>query len=166
MNAGLGRSRAVERIELWVAALIGVDILSSEPARQFRDDRVPRSQPDPQGAASRLTEERRLIAWVGKSVVFTGNLTSLEDMTIDGRVEGTIEVRDHDLTIGPDADIQANISARIVTVLGAVTGGITATTRVEIHETGAVNGDITSPRLVIADGAKFQGRADTGRAKT
>ncbi len=112
----------------------------------------------------RANEERRLVAWVGKSVVFTGNLTSLEDMTIDGRVEGTIEVRDHDLTIGPDADIQANISARVVTVLGSVTGTINATA-VDLATTAAVTGDINSPRLVIADGATFQGRADTGRAK-
>ena len=135
---------------------------SSEPLRQFRDDRGPRPQ---SGAPARSIEERRVIAWVGKSVVFKGDLTSLEDMTIDGRVEGTIEVRDHDLMIGPDADIQANISARVVTVHGAVTGAITATDKVEVHETGAVMGDITSPRLVIADGARFQGRADTGRAK-
>jgi cytoskeletal protein CcmA (bactofilin family) len=107
-----------------------------------------------------------MIAWVGKSVVFTGNLTSLEDMTIDGRVEGTIEVRDHDLTIGPDANIQANISARVVTVLGLVHGTIAATSKVEIHDSGTVNGDITAPRLVIAEGAQFQGRADTGRNKS
>jgi cytoskeletal protein CcmA (bactofilin family) len=134
--------------------------LSSEPARQFRDDRAYA------GPGPRATEERRLVAWVGKSVVFTGNLTSLEDMTIDGRVEGTIEVRDHDLTIGPDANIQATISARVVTVLGVVTGAITATTKVDIHESGTVNGDITAPRLVIAEGAQFQGRADTGRHKS
>ena len=125
-----------------------------------------RSQPEQPAVPGRATEERRLVAWVGKSVVFTGNLTSLEDMTIDGRVEGTIEVRDHDLTIGPDADIQANISARVVTVLGSVTGTITAATKVDLHETGSVTGDINCPRLVIADGATFHGRADTGLAKT
>ena len=140
--------------------------MSSEPLRQFRDDRGSRSQADYAGPAPRAMEERRLVAWVGKSVVFTGNLTSLEDMTIDGRVEGTIEVRDHDLTIGPDANIQANISARVVTVLGLVTGTITAAIKVDIHESGTVNGDIVSPRLVIADGAHFHGRADTGRQRT
>ena len=53
-------------------------------------------------------DERRPVAWVGKSVVFKGTLTSSEDMTIDGHVEGSIEVRDQGLTIGPDADIRAD----------------------------------------------------------
>ena len=138
-------------------------MLNTEAVRQSSDRRP---KVDPPVDPTRLTEERRITAWVGKSVVFTGHLTSLEDMSIDGRVEGTIEVRDHDLTIGPDADIQANITARVVTVFGSVTGTITATAKVEVRETGAVKGDIISPRLSIADGAGFEGRADTGRAST
>jgi cytoskeletal protein CcmA (bactofilin family) len=112
-------------------------------------------------ATGRQPEERRVVAWVGKSVVFKGDVTSSEDMTIDGRVEGSIEVRDHSLTIGPDADIRAGIIARAVTVLGRVTGTITARERVEIHETGTVEGDIIAPRLAIADGALLRGRVDT-----
>jgi len=112
------------------------------------------STPDP-------GRERRVVAWVGKSVVFKGDLTSSEDMTIDGRVEGSIEVRDHSLTIGPDADIRAGIIARAVTVLGKVTGTITARDMVEIQETGTVEGDIIAPRLAIADGALLRGSVDT-----
>lgn len=135
-------------------------MLNGGVSQQSREDR-----PRPAADAGRSSEERRVIAWVGKSVVFTGHLTSLEDMTIDGRVEGTIEVRDHDLTIGPDADIHADIIARIVTVLGSVTGTVTASGKVDIRETGAVRGDIISPRLAIAEGATFEGCADTGGTK-
>src|SRR5215467_536063 len=78
------------------------------------------SAPAPPITARPVEEERRLVAWVGKSVLFRGDLISLEDMTIDGRVEGTIELRDHTLTIGPDAHIQADITAKTVTVLGRV----------------------------------------------
>src|SRR5712692_8916181 len=92
----------------------------------------------------RPVEERRVVAWVGQSVGFSGDLISLEDMTIDGRVEGTIELRDHHLTIGPDAHIQADIVAKIVTVLGSVTGTITASETVDIRETGSVEGNISS----------------------
>src|SRR5947207_8739530 len=67
-----------------------------------------------------VVEERRTVAWVGKSVLFRGDLIGLEDMSIDGRVEGTIELRDHNLTIGPDAQIQADIVAKVVVVLGTV----------------------------------------------
>src|SRR3712207_2356630 len=98
------------------------------------------AQPQTTSPASpyRTSEERRVMAWVGKSVVFKGELLSSEDMTIDGRVEGTIEVRNHSLTVGPDADIHADIVAETVTVMGAVTGSITAHNKVEIRETASV----------------------------
>jgi len=101
------------------------------------------------------------VAWVGKSVIFKGELISSEDMIIDGRVEGTIEVHDHALTIGPAAQIKADIAARSVTVRGSVTGTITAANLVEIRETGSVEGDITSPHVSVAEGAVVHGRIDT-----
>ena len=109
----------------------------------------------------RSPEERRTVAWIGKSVVFKGDLISLEDMSIDGRVEGTIELRDHALTIGPDAHIRATIIAKTVTIRGTVTGTITAGDKVDVRETGAVEGNIISPRLAMADGAVLKGRVDT-----
>jgi cytoskeletal protein CcmA (bactofilin family) len=106
----------------------------------------------------RPADERRVIAWVGKSVIFKGDLVSSEDMAIDGRVEGTIDVRGHTLTIGPDADIRATIQAGTVMVHGSVNGKITAEHKVEIRPSGSVEGDITSPRLAMADGAILRGR--------
>jgi cytoskeletal protein CcmA (bactofilin family) len=114
------------------------------------------------GFSSGPAEERRVVAWVGKSVVFKGELVSSEDMTIDGRVEGTIELRNHTLTIGPDAHILADIVAKMVTVLGTVIGTITADDKIFIRETGSVQGDVLSPRLAMADGAVLRGRVDTG----
>jgi cytoskeletal protein CcmA (bactofilin family) len=108
--------------------------------------------------SGRPPDERRLIAWVGKSVVFKGDLVSSEDMAIDGRVEGTIEVRGHTLTIGPDADIRATIVASTVTIHGAVSGKITADEKVDIRPSGSVEGDIIAPRLAMADGAILRGR--------
>src|SRR5438874_11498051 len=105
-------------------------------------------------------EERRVVAWVGQSVVFKGDLSSAEDMTIDGRVEGTIDVHDHGLIIGPHAQIHANIVAKTVTIRGAVKGSITASDKVMISETGSVEGDITCPRLALSDGAVLRGRVD------
>jgi cytoskeletal protein CcmA (bactofilin family) len=110
---------------------------------------------------NRPSDERRVVAWMGKSVIFKGDLISSEDLTIDGRVEGTIEVRDHALTIGPDAEIRANIIAKAVTVHGSVTGTITASDKVDVRETGSVDGDITSPRLALTDGAVVRGRVET-----
>ena len=111
--------------------------------------------------AGRPAEERRVMVWVGKSVVFKGELVSSEDMSIDGRVEGTVEVRDHTLTIGPDAEIHADISAKTIMIHGAVTGSIKASDKVDIRETGKIDGDITAPRVAMAEGADLHGRIDT-----
>lgn len=111
--------------------------------------------------AGRPAEERRVTVWVGKSVFFKGELVSSEDMSIDGRVEGTVDVRDHTLTIGPDAEIHANISAKTITIHGTVTGSIKASNKVDIRETGKVDGDITAPRVAMAEGADLHGRIDT-----
>jgi cytoskeletal protein CcmA (bactofilin family) len=125
-------------------------------------DGTPRAQGGAQAAADGPTKERRVVAWVGKSVIFKGELISSEDMTIDGRVEGTIEVRGHGLTIGSGADIRADIVAETVIVLGTVTGSITAQAKVDIGETGAVEGNILSPRLAMAEGAVLRGQVDVG----
>ena len=106
-------------------------------------------------------EERRVVAWVGKSVIFIGSLISSEDMTIDGHVEGSIEVLDQALTIGPDADIRAEITAKVVTIHGAVIGNIRAGAKVDICATARVDGDLVAPCIVIADGAVVCGRVDT-----
>lgn len=111
--------------------------------------------------AQRTFEERRVVAWVGKSVIFKGQLISSEDITVDGRVEGTIEVRNHRLTVGPDAEIHADIIARTVDVLGSVSGSIIAHDKVDIRETGSIEGDIVSPRIAMADGAILRGRVET-----
>jgi cytoskeletal protein CcmA (bactofilin family) len=131
-------------------------------------DQKPRpvQMPTPTAASSSvpLSEERRVVAWVGKSVLFRGDLIGLEDMVIDGRVEGTIELREHTLTIGPDAHIRADIIAKVVSVLGTVVGTVVAAEAVHIGETGSVEGDITSRRLAMAEGAVVRGRVDTGRS--
>jgi cytoskeletal protein CcmA (bactofilin family) len=123
----------------------------------------PSASPVTVSVASRPTEERRVVAWVGKSVLFRGDLIGLEDMVIDGRVEGTIELREHSLTIGPDAHIQADVVAKVVTVHGAIVGTITASEAIHIAETGSVEGNVTSPRLAMADGAVVKGVVDAGR---
>jgi cytoskeletal protein CcmA (bactofilin family) len=105
-----------------------------------------------------------VVAWVGKSVLFRGDLISSEDMTIDGRIEGSIEVRNHHLTIGPNATIEADVAARQVTVFGKVAGSLTAEERVEIRHGATVEADITCQSLAIQEGAFFCGKvAMSGR---
>jgi cytoskeletal protein CcmA (bactofilin family) len=102
-------------------------------------------------------------ALIGKSVVVKGELEGSEDLTIEGQVEGKIELRDHTLTIGPGGRIKAQVFAKSVVVCGELIGNINASESVEIRESGSVDGDIVSPRVAIADGAHFRGSIDMQR---
>jgi len=103
---------------------------------------------------------------IGKSVVIKGELNGSEDLTIEGHVEGTIQLRDHVLTIGPNGRIKAQVFAKSVIVLGEVTGNVTASDKVDIRDNGSVDGDIIAPRVAIAEGAHFRGSVDMQRKAT
>ncbi len=100
---------------------------------------------------------------IGKSVVIKGELNGSEDLTIEGHVEGTIQLRDHVLTIGPNGKIKAQVFAKSVIVLGEVHGNVTASEKVDIRDNGSVEGDLISPRVAIAEGAHFKGAVDMQR---
>jgi cytoskeletal protein CcmA (bactofilin family) len=119
----------------------------------------------PQAAAShpRNQIERDMVN-IGKSVVIKGELSGSEDLTIEGHVEGRIELRDNVLTIGPNGKIRAEVFAKSVIVLGEVSGNVTASEKVDIRDNGSVDGDIASPRVAIAEGAHFRGSVDMQRA--
>src|SRR5436190_5970449 len=122
--------------------------------------------PRPAETGNRLETGSRLekdIVNIGKSVVIKGELNGSEDLTIEGHVEGTIQLRDNVLTIGPNGRIKAQVFAKAVIVLGEVTGNVTASDKVDIRDNGSVDGDIVSPRVAIAEGAHFRGSVDMQR---
>lgn len=102
-------------------------------------------------------------ALIGQSIHFKGELTGNEDLTIDGTVEGKIDLKEHNLTIGKNGRIKADLHAKTIIIVGEVTGKIIADEKVEIQATGRLDGDIFSPRLSIADGAHFKGTVDMDR---
>ena len=104
-------------------------------------------------------------ASIGKSIVINGELSGSEDLTIEGRVDGKIELRNHVLTIGSNGRITAQVAAKSIIVLGHVKGNLTATEKVDIRESGSVEGDIVSPRVAIADGSHFRGSIDMQRTE-
>lgn len=97
---------------------------------------------------------------IGPSILIKGELTGMEDLTIDGTVEGKIELREHNLTVGPNGKIKADIYAQTITITGEVHGNAYAQEKVEIGETGILHGDMVAPRIAIADGAQFKGSVD------
>ncbi len=109
---------------------------------------------------SRPTDERRTNAWIGQALRIEGRVTSRENLTIHGEVEGTIELGEHTLTIGNGATVTADLAAKAITISGTVTGNIVVTDHLDLQATGSVDGDIVAPRLSMADGAVVRGRVD------
>jgi len=125
---------------------------------------APAGAPEPAAARVESTRQQaREIVNIGKSVLIKGELTGSEDLTIEGQVEGKIELRQNVLTIGPNGRIKAQIFAKAIVVQGEVHGNIAATERVDIRDNGSVDGDISAPRVAIADGAHFRGSIDMQR---
>ncbi len=100
---------------------------------------------------------------IGPSIHIKGELNGDEDLVIDGRVEGKIELREHNLTIGANGKIKADLHAKTIIIAGEVGGSAFASERVELTPTGRLNGNIVSPRITIADGAHFKGSVDMER---
>ena len=100
---------------------------------------------------------------IGQSIQIKGELTGNEDLTIEGKVEGKISLKDHNLTIGANGKITAEIQAKTVMIIGEIVGNITADDKVEVAATGSMKGDIVAPRVVLADGARFKGSIDMDR---
>jgi len=111
-------------------------------------------------------DDRRTAAWIGQGVVIEGRITSSQDLRIDGRVEGTIEVGNHALIIGARAEVKANLLSKSILISGTVIGNVTATERVDLQATGSVEGDITAPRLMMVDGAIVRGKVKTTRRES
>ena len=139
------RSPAVPTNEAAAATAPAAPIQASRPETSFR------------------SQNERDIVNIGKSVVIKGELNGSEDLTIEGQVEGTIQLRDHVLTIGANGKIKAQVFAKAVIVLGEVTGNVTASDKVDIRDNGSVDGDIIAPRVAIAEGAHFRGSVDMQR---
>jgi len=126
---------------------------SVEPARVVSQPLVTPSAMQP--------ERRHLggieMANIGKSISIKGDVVGDEDTILEGRVEGRVSLRNFHLTIGPNGDIQGEVSAKQVTVVGKIAGNVIASERIEVRETGRIQGDLIAPRLTVAEGAVING---------
>ena len=114
----------------------------------------------PSAPSEPLRGMERATVNIGKSVVIKGELNGSEDLTIEGQVDGKIELRQNVLTIGPNGRIKAQVFAKSVIILGEGTGNVTDTEKVDIRDNVSVDGDIAAPRVAIAEGAHFRGSID------
>jgi cytoskeletal protein CcmA (bactofilin family) len=103
---------------------------------------------------------------LGQSIVLHGEMSGKEDLLIEGQLEGTINLPEHSVTVGSHGEVKAEVHARQVVVLGALTGNITASEKVEIRKTGQVVGDLVAAAVAIEDGAYFKGSIDILREQS
>jgi cytoskeletal protein CcmA (bactofilin family) len=104
--------------------------------------------------------QSRELATIGKSVVIKGDLSGSEDLYIDGQVEGSIDLRHHSLTVGPNGRVKAGISAKSIVIQGKVDGSLTASDRLDLRKSAVVTGDVTTQRIAIEEGAFLKGKVD------
>jgi cytoskeletal protein CcmA (bactofilin family) len=131
------------------------------PASQIKENAPMSTNP----ASSHVTESRGP-AIIGKSVMIKGQIFSREDLTIDGEIDGSVELHEHRLTVGPNGKLQAGVKAREVVVLGTIHGNVEASDKIDIRKDAKLVGDIKTARIVIEDGAYFKGSIDIVRPET
>jgi cytoskeletal protein CcmA (bactofilin family) len=103
-------------------------------------------------------------ARIGKTIVICGEVKGSEDLIVDGRVEGTVSLSENRLTVGPNANVAADLTAKDVLILGRVQGNVVATGRVELRAGCNLEGDIRALRLAVEDNAVFRGKVDLTQA--
>ena len=103
-------------------------------------------------------------AYIGKGLVFHGEISGSESLVIDGRIEGVVNLPGSRVTVGRNGQVNANVSAREIVVMGKVRGDVSATDRVDIRSEGSLTGDVSAARISIEDGAFFKGGIDIRKA--
>lgn len=135
--------------------------------REPQEDFQPVVTPEPARLVERAPAERigRERAAIGRSITIRGEVTGDEDLLIQGRVDGSVSLAEHVVTVGPEGVVVGDISARVVVVEGTVDGNLTAQEQVTLQGTARVEGDIAAPRVRLEDGAYFRGGVDMGDPK-
>jgi cytoskeletal protein CcmA (bactofilin family) len=123
------------------------------------------TEQEPKKRTPTTTATSTQLASIGPSIHFKGELTGEEGLIIDGKVEGTIDLKGNQLIIGTNGDIKADVYAQTIIVNGSLTGELHGKEKVHISKTGKVNGNIIAPRVSLEDGAKFKGSIDMSETK-
>jgi cytoskeletal protein CcmA (bactofilin family) len=132
--------------------------------KEEQDTERPAARAETAAAAQRPTRHASSSerATIGRSISIRGDVTGDEDLLIQGRVDGSVDLSDHAVTVGPDGEVKASIVGRVVVVEGAVEGNLRADEQVVLRSSAHVQGDIEAPRVILEDGARFRGGVDMG----
>jgi len=122
------------------------------------------SSPNPPGVAPTTVSAPVEQATIGRSMVIKGEVTAAESLFIDGRIEGSVNVNGHRVTVGRNGTVDANISAREVVIMGKVRGNIQCLDRLDIRSEGSLTGDVVTQRISVEDGAMMKGSVQVRHA--
>lgn len=120
------------------------------------------SSPAPSPAPAAAEQPRRTgdRATIGPSIFIKGDLTGEEDLVVEGRVEGKVDLKQNNVTVGKNGRVKADIFGRVVTIEGEVDGNVFAREQAILRQSGAIRGNITAPRVILEDGSRFKGSID------
>ena len=113
---------------------------------------TPSPSPEPKRASDRAT--------IGPSIIIKGDLSGGEDLVIEGRVEGKVDLKQHNVTVGRSGRVKADIYGKVVIIEGEVDGNVFAQEQAILRQAGAIRGNITAPRVILEDGSRFKGSID------
>lgn len=128
-----------------------------------RYEPAPARNEAPRTAAAPTLQPKAAHANIGQSLFIKGDVTGSEDLIVEGRIEGRIDLKDHNLTIGQNGRVHAEIHAKSIIIVGEVTGNVVGDEKVELTDTARLVGDIRAPRVSVSDGAQFKGSVDMVR---
>lgn len=135
--------------------------------KEKKEMRADQSDPGREtGAGAERRGGRRGVeqATIGSSIKIRGEVAGDEDLVIQGHVDGSVDLDQNAVTVGPDGEVTADITGRIITVEGSVEGDLTAEEQIVLRSSARVKGDISAPRVVLEDGARFRGGVEMGEA--
>jgi cytoskeletal protein CcmA (bactofilin family) len=124
--------------------------MSSAPSAPVTSS--PNTSPEPRRSGERAT--------IGASIIIKGDLSGGEDLVIEGRVEGKVDLKQHNVTIGPSGRVKADVFGKVITIEGEVDGNVFAQEQAILRQAGAIRGNITAPRVILEDGSRFKGSID------
>lgn len=130
-----------------------------EPSEPVKKSAAPEAPPKPQ-PQKKSPSPPRALATIGPSITIVGDLRGKEDLLIEGKVDGTIQVDQHLVTIGNAGQVNASVYGKAVTVEGTVEGDLFGSEEIVIRKSGKVQGNLTAPRVSLEDGSTFRGSID------
>ncbi len=139
---------------------------SEEPAAPSQSQPVPQYQPQPAPSFRGQGQQAKDRALIGPSIEIKGNLTGAEDLFVEGRIDGKIELRQHSVTIGKSGRVKADIYGRSIVVMGEVDGNLFAEEQIILRQGCIVRGNLTAPRVGLEEGSSFKGSIDMTAAES